>query len=82
MNRQKQGKFWKKQQASWSFPDATPSRSDLATAELVDMGISLQHVYGTDYAAGYLRFNRIGMDVAVRVLAHPSERRKYREEPA
>ena len=64
----------------WTFPEAVPARVDAVSAELVEKGIELQHVRGTDCAAEYLKANGIGMDVAMRVLARPSKRRKIRQE--
>lgn len=64
----------------WTFPEAVPARTDLVSAELVEKGIELQFVRGTDYAAEYLKSNGIGMDVAMRVLSRPSKRRKYRQD--
>jgi hypothetical protein len=61
----------------WTFPETVPARADLVSAELVEKGIKLQHIRGTDCAADYLKANGIGIDVAIRVLSRPSKRRKY-----
>ncbi len=59
-------------------PDSAllPSRRrDRASAEIVEKGIALQKVLGTQAAADFLRRKLIGMEVTARVLLRPSERR-------
>lgn len=65
---------------AWTFPAAVPARADMVSAELVEKGIELQNVRGTDCAAEFLKTNGIGMEVAMRVLSRPSKRRKFRQE--
>ena len=52
-------------------------RLDWMKAREVEQGISLQMEQGTDFAASYLKSKQIDLDVALRVLAHPHERRQY-----
>jgi hypothetical protein len=53
-----------------------PSRRDLATATVVEIGIATQNIRGTDRAAEYLKAQGIGLDTAIRVLSRPQQRRK------
>lgn len=62
----------------WTFSRTLPSRLDLNSADLVEQGVKLQGTKGTDCAAEFLKTNGIGVDVAIRVLARPSARRKNR----
>lgn len=62
----------------WTFPTTTPTRVDSSSADLVEQGVKLQDIRGTDCAAEYLKTNGIEMEVAMRVLARPSERRRHR----
>jgi hypothetical protein len=50
-------------------------RHDVRSTRIVDLGISLQERFGVEYAAGFMKENGIPMSVAIRVLAHPLERR-------
>lgn len=52
-----------------------PTRRDLVTAEIVEKGIALQELCGTKSAAEFLKFKMIAIDVVIRVLSRPSERR-------
>lgn len=52
------------------------SRRDVTTAALVEEGIALQRQAGTRFAAVFLDYKGIPMDVALRVLLRPNERRK------
>ncbi len=60
-----------------TFRSVSARRLDWVKAKVVEEGISLQSVHGTDFAAAYLKSAKIDLDVAVRVLAHPQERRHY-----
>lgn len=65
-----------KTDAKGVFPEIARTRHDQISAELVEKGIALQEARGTTYAAKYLQAQWIGMNVALRVLAHPAERRR------
>lgn len=60
-----------------TFRSVSARRLDWVKAKIVEEGISLQMVHGTDFAAAYLKSAKVDLDVAVRVLAHPNERRHY-----
>ena len=60
----------------WMFPDSIASRRDLVRATLVEIGIATQGVRGTDRAAEYLQSQGIPLEIAVRVLSRPLQRRK------
>lgn len=51
-------------------------RRDVASEKTVDIGIRLQGVLGTADAAKFMQHNAISIDVALRVLLHPSRCRK------
>ncbi|GAC1406855.1 MAG: hypothetical protein NVSMB6_03700 [Burkholderiaceae bacterium] len=51
-------------------------RRDFATAALVEQSISLQEQAGTKYAAVFLDYKGVSVDIALRVLLRPNERRK------
>jgi hypothetical protein len=51
-------------------------RRDFLSAHIVETGIMLQKEYGTEHAAAFLKDNFIHLDVAMRVLLRPSERRR------
>lgn len=51
-------------------------RRDFITAALVEEGIALQRQAGTKFAAVFLDYKGIPVDVALRVLLRPNERRK------
>ena len=51
-------------------------RHDLASEKAVDIGIRLQEILGTSDAAKFLKNNVIGIDVALRVLLRPAQRRR------
>ncbi len=51
-------------------------RRDFATAALVEQSIALQEQAGTKYAAVFLDYKGVSVDIALRVLLRPSERRK------
>ena len=52
-------------------------RLDWSKARDVEEGITLQNVHGTDHAASFLKSKKVDIEVALRVLAHPGERRHY-----
>lgn len=60
-----------------SFRILLARRLDWSKAHDVEEGISMQSKQGTDVAASYLKSKKIDLDVALRVLAHPGERRHY-----
>lgn len=60
-----------------TFRSVSARRLDWMKAKVVEEGITLQTVHGTDFAAAYLKSAKVDIDVAVRVLAHPHERRHY-----
>ena len=57
---------------------ATSSRKDIATANYVDMAVSIQHDYGTSCAIEYLQSKGVQNDIIKRVLSQPEKRRGYR----
>ncbi|MEA5098677.1 MAG: hypothetical protein VB032_09110 [Burkholderiaceae bacterium] len=58
------------------FADSSMRRQDVETARIVNQGLMFQERAGTDCAAAYLKNLGISLDVALRVLARPTERRK------
>lgn len=52
-------------------------RQDAKTASIVNQALLFQERIGTDYAAAYLSCKGVNVDVAIRVLSRPRERRKY-----
>ncbi len=53
------------------------ARLDWTSARFVEEGIKLQPVYGTRYAADFMKSRMIDIDVALRVLLKPAQRRTY-----
>ncbi len=53
------------------------ARQDWTSARFVEEGITIQVVYGTRYAADFLKNRMIDIDVALRVLLNPSQRRHH-----
>jgi hypothetical protein len=51
-------------------------RRDFLSAHIVETGLTLQTQFGTEHAASFLKNNFIHLDVAMRVLLRPSERRR------
>lgn len=51
------------------------ARLDWTSARFVEEGIKLQPVYGTRYAADFMKSRMISIDIALRVLLNPSQRR-------
>lgn len=61
-------------------PDPLPSdrsmRHDLVSEQAVEVGIRLQEILSTRDAATFLKTNVIDINVALRVLLRPAQRRK------
>lgn len=57
-------------------PFAHYVRSDFDMAVLVEEGIALQDQAGTRFAAVFLDYKGVPVDIALRVLLRPTERRK------
>jgi len=58
-------------------PTATRfARRDFLSAHIVEVGILLQEQFGVEHAAAFLKDNFIHLDVAMRVLLRPAERRR------
>ncbi len=55
-------------------------RSDFKMAAIVERGIHFQNIFGTKFAAEYLNFHNVNVDVTVRVLTRPLERRNWNVE--
>lgn len=53
------------------------ARQDWTSARFVEEGITIQEVYGTRYAATFLKNRMINFEVARRVLLTPALRRNY-----
>lgn len=51
-------------------------RRDFLSAHIIEVGILLQNQFGVEHAAAFLKNNFIHLDVAMRVLLRPSERRR------
>ena len=51
-------------------------RRDLVTAALIEQSIALQEQAGTSYAAVFLDYKGVPVDIALRVLLRPDQRRK------
>ena len=60
------------------MPDTTTGfmRRDFVTAALVEQSIALQNQAGTRYAAVFLDYKGVPVDIALRVLLRPQERRR------
>lgn len=61
-----------------ALPDVVTSRPDLDTATAVELAIMLQQTSGTKRATEFMKERQVPVDVAMRVLLRPSERRKPR----
>jgi hypothetical protein len=57
-------------------PLQTSLRRDRATEKAVEIGIRLQDVLGTRDAARFLKNNVVDIEIALRVLLHPAQRRR------
>lgn len=53
------------------------SRTDIVSALTVEIAIALQHLLGMKVAAQFLRRHKISIDIALRVLLRPYQRRQY-----
>ena len=51
-------------------------RHDMVSEKAVEIGIRLQDILGTSDAANFLKNNVIDIEVALRVLLRPEQRRK------
>lgn len=58
-----------------SFRNVQVRRLDWVKAHLVDESVRLQSRQGTDLAAAFLKSEKVDIDVALRVLIHPRDRR-------
>jgi hypothetical protein len=58
-------------------PAVNSRRKDAKTASIVNQALLFQERIGTDYAAAYLNCKGVNVEVAIRVLSRPRERRKY-----
>jgi hypothetical protein len=68
------------EQFSSSLPAMAPTRfvrRDFLSAHIVEVGLLLQDQFGVEHAAAFLKDNFIHLDVAMRVLLRPSERRRH-----
>jgi hypothetical protein len=68
------------EQLANSMPPMTPAkfvRRDFLSAHIVEVGLLLQDQFGVEHAAAFLKDNFIHLDVAMRVLLRPSERRRH-----
>lgn len=61
-----------------SDPGMIVIRKDTVTEAIVNKAIKLMEMRGASEAAAYLRYNKVKMDVALRVLSRPLERRSPR----
>jgi hypothetical protein len=52
-------------------------RRDFLSAHIVEVGLLLQEQFGVEHAAAFLKDNFIHLDVAMRVLLRPNERRRH-----
>jgi hypothetical protein len=59
-----------------AIPPTRFVRRDFLSAHIVEVGILLQEQFGVEHAAAFLKDNFIHLDVAMRVLLRPSERRR------
>jgi hypothetical protein len=63
-----------------SLPEFTSTkfvRRDFLSAHIVEVGLLLQEQFGVEHAAAFLKDNFIHLDVAMRVLLRPNERRRH-----
>jgi hypothetical protein len=61
----------------WIVAAPVNSRSDMATAQIVEHGIEIAKLEGIIAATQFLREKKIDPDVVERVLWRPSQRRRY-----
>jgi hypothetical protein len=63
-----------------SLPEISSTRfvrRDFLSAHIVEVGLLLQEQFGVEHAAAFLKDNFIHLDVAMRVLLRPNERRRH-----
>ena len=68
------------EQAVSNTPEITATRfvrRDFLSAHIVEVGLLLQEQFGVEHAAAFLKDNFIHLDVAMRVLLRPAERRRH-----
>ncbi len=53
------------------------SRHDMTRALAIEIAIGLSHLLGTRIAAQFLKKHQLDIDVALRVLLQPEQRRHY-----
>jgi hypothetical protein len=53
------------------------ARSDIVKALAVEISIALSHLLGAKAGAGFLKRHMVDINVALRVLLHPAQRRKF-----
>ncbi|RJF98572.1 hypothetical protein [Noviherbaspirillum saxi] len=75
--RRDRSEYWIPPQKA-TLPEAATSRPDLETATNVELGIMMQETAGTQRATEFLKKKMVPVDVTMRVLLRPSERRKPR----
>lgn len=56
---------------------ADPTRRDIVKAYAVEIAINIVGLVGARQAAAFLCKYKVDLDVALRVLLHPSQRRNY-----
>lgn len=59
------------------FLVSDPARRDIVKAYAVEISISIVGLVGARQAAAFLNKYKVDIDVALRVLLHPSKRRNY-----
>ena len=50
-------------------------RADYITAAIINQGISYQTIYGTSFAAAFMKTQGVQQAIAMRVLSQPHSRR-------
>jgi hypothetical protein len=55
----------------------TTARTDIVSALAVEIAIAIHYLLGTKIAAQFLRNHKITINIALRVLLRPHERRQY-----
>lgn len=59
----------------WLYSDLVAVRKDSVTESIVNQAISMIDTCGASEAAAYLKRHQVNMEVAIRVLSRPSQRR-------
>lgn len=75
--RHDRNEYWMPPQKA-ALPETVTSRPDTDTATSVELAIMLQQTAGTKRATEFMKERYVPVDVAMRVLLRPSERRKPR----